>query len=128
MPKPHDMAVERSADRRRELWIALGLVCIAIAAATIEYGRDMGVTVLAVILGFAVHVRLFLGLGVLLGRLRRRRGTFPGGELAISGGLFASALLLHWLSPVPLGRVAALSALIAVVVSFAQKVLSRKSG
>lgn len=111
--------------KRGELWIAVSLVFVAVAAAMVEHGRDMAVAVLAVILGLAIHVRLFLNLGELISRLR---GPLLGRELKMCGGLCAGALLLHWLSPVPLGRVAALSAVIATLALLANRVLSRTVG
>jgi hypothetical protein len=122
MSRTRGTAAEQSGDRRRELWITLGLAGVAVAAATIEYGRDMGVAVLAVLLGFAIHVRLFLGIIALIHRLR---GAHPVRDLTICGGLCVAALLLHWLSPVPLRHVAALSVVIAVLVLLAKQALSR---
>ena len=110
---------------RRELWIAVVLAGGAIAAAYVEYGRDMGIAVLAVILGLGIHVRLFLGVGAIIGRLR---GGLPARELAICVALGASALSLHWLSPVPLGRVAGLSAVIALLIFLAKRALAHTGG
>lgn len=122
MSRPLGPAAQPSIDRRREVWVALIFAGVAVAAATIEYGRDMGVAVLLVLLGFAIHVRMFLALIALF---CRPRGAHPARDLTICGGLCVAALLLHWLSPVPLRHVAALSAVIAVGVLLARQALSR---
>lgn len=125
MPKPQNTVVERSAESWYEVWITVGLMIVAIVAATIEYGRDMGLVVFMVLLGFTIYVRLFLGIGTLVGGLR---GASAIREIVISGGLCASALMLHWLSPFPLGRVAVFAAVVSGLYSLAKWLMSRAGG
>jgi hypothetical protein len=128
MPTHPDKAIGTSTSLRsgrRELWIAVLLAVVAIVAATVEYGRPMGIAVLAVILGLGIHVRLFLSIGVIIGRFR---SGLPVRELAICVVLAGSALLLHSLSPVPLGHVAGISAVIALLIFFAKKMRARAGG
>lgn len=104
----------RSVAGHRNVLVTLGLLIVAILASWVEYGYDYAKTVATVIIALGLHVWFFLLLLFLLLWLVQRRQMLLNIRIMVVLAIAIAAF--HMLSPIPLGMVAGISAIIAVLI------------